>query len=363
MSRLLLSLLILIVTISGVSCGKPADSDSTPAPPVLASPENGFVTGPVLQLRWSQYEGAISYRLQISQSRQFNALDIDQHSIRENYFNITERMLWYSTYYWRVRASSVAGTSSWSEVRSFKISGQAIRVYADRVIGTIDNKLWSNIGYESLYGFTVDERLQPFWEQNRETGAIKYVRCHNLFTESISRYSQDEVKELLSAENISTELAGTHSMSSVYYGCRVYYGEDTYGVLNLDFWHLDHVFDIFLSAGIKPIVECDYMPETLAEGIPIRNYSGGLINTPNDYKKWRKIINRTVEHCIERYGVEEVRSWYWECWNEPDLRTYFIDGVPSGISPSMQQMARFLKMYDYFADAAKAADPTMYDSI
>ena len=26
-----------------------------------------------------------------------------------------------------------------------------------------------------------------------------------------------------------------------------------------------------------------------------------------------------ARHCIERYGREEVSSWYWELWNEPDI--------------------------------------------
>jgi xylan 1,4-beta-xylosidase len=166
------------------------------------------------------------------------------------------------------------------------------------------------------------------------------------------------VQELLAADNIPIELAGTNATSSVYYGCRIY-SEDADGEPVFNFWHLDHVLDVLLSAGVKPIMECDYMPDALAEGQPIRNYGGGLINTPNDYMKWRELVYETVKHCIDRYGVDEVRSWYWECWNEPDLENYFIDGVPSGVSPTADQMERFFQMYDYFAAGAKAADPAV----
>jgi len=26
-----------------------------------------------------------------------------------------------------------------------------------------------------------------------------------------------------------------------------------------------------------------------------------------------------VTHSVKRYGMEEVESWYWELWNEPDI--------------------------------------------
>ena len=58
----------------------------------------------------------------------------------------------------------------------------------------------------------------------------------------------------------------------------------------------------------------------------MRAHEGGLINTPKDYNKWRDLIYNTVKHCVERYGAEEVRSWYFILWNEPDLPNgaYFV---------------------------------------
>jgi len=237
-----------------------------------------------------------------------------------------------------------------------------IQVDANQVVGVLDSTLWANIGYEGLYGDTTDERLQPFWELVQQTCAIRYIRCHNLFTDGVCHLGgsflsgQKDVQRLLEEDNPSTELAGTGLISSYYYGCRIY-SEDDDGKPKLDFWHLDHVFDILLSAGVKPIVECDYMPDALAEGQPVRNYAGGLINTPKDYTKWWELIYQTVKHCVDRYGVEEVRSWYWEIWNEPDLYNYFVDGVSAEVTPTAKEVERFLRMYDCFADGAKAAEP------
>jgi hypothetical protein len=60
-------------------------------------------------------------------------------------------------------------------------TGIQVEVDAGKVIGVFDRTLWANIGYGPLYGDTVNEGVQPFWELVRETGAIRYVRCFGIF--------------------------------------------------------------------------------------------------------------------------------------------------------------------------------------
>src|SRR3954447_3878787 len=49
---------------------------------------------------------------------------------------------------------------------------------------------------------------------------------------------------------------------------------------------------------------------------------------------------------VDRYGQDEVLTWYWELWNEPDI-TYWR-GTPE----------EYNKLYDYTSDAVKRALPT-----
>ncbi|MFO8233881.1 MAG: transglutaminase domain-containing protein [Bacteroidales bacterium] len=93
---------------------------SEPEAPVLTSPgddEEDFGNQP---LKWKEVENAESYRVQISRSEDFSTLafydpDVPDTSRFPQWANDED-----VTYYWRVSASNLGGTSEWSEVRSFK---------------------------------------------------------------------------------------------------------------------------------------------------------------------------------------------------------------------------------------------------
>ncbi|MFQ6088303.1 MAG: hypothetical protein ACE5K0_05310 [Candidatus Methanofastidiosia archaeon] len=199
-----------------------------------------------------------------------------------------------------------------------------LKVDASKTLGKVDSSLWANIGYDPIYSGTVGEGFRDAWKIIGESKALRYVRCHNMFSDKHPEHEEEKT-----------------------YGCRVY-SEDENGKPVYNWKYLDEVLNTFVSAGVKPILECDFMPDALAEGKIVRNYSGGAINTPKDYVKWRNLVFETLRHCEDRYGTEEVRTWYFEIWNEPDLKTYFID------APNWR---RFLRMYDYFVDGAISADP------
>ena len=227
---------------------------------------------------------------------------------------------------------------------SIALLATTITVDASKVVGPLDNRLWANIGYDPLYVGTVNDYALKVLRLMRESRAFRYFRCHNLFSDGLPR---------------GRRLRLPGRFPSPYFGCRVY-SEDEEGNPCYDFTFADQVYDLMLSAGLRPIVETDFMPDALAEGEIIRNYGGGAVNTPKDYRKWRDLIYNTVKHFIERYGRGEVERWYWEVWNEPDLRTYFIDGDGwwwrrKGWDAE-KAVERFCKMFDYFVEGAKSAD-------
>lgn len=143
-----------------------------------------------------------------------------------------------------------------------------LEVDASQVIGTCDPALWANIGYDPIYRLTVAPESQRVWEFIKQSGAFCYLRCHNAFSDGFPGQRDEEI-----------------------YGCRVY-SETSDGQPRYNWQYLDRVLDAWVRAGLKPIFETDFMPDALAEGVIVRNYSGGAINTPKDYNKWRDLFLR-----------------------------------------------------------------------
>jgi xylan 1,4-beta-xylosidase len=90
-----------------------------------------------------------------------------------------------------------------------------------------------------------------------------------------------------------------------------------------NFQYVEILFDKLLEIGVKPFVEFGFCPGDLATEKGTVFWWKGNGSPPKDYAKWAELIRRTVAHWIERYGLAEVRSWYFEVWNEPNLHPFF----------------------------------------
>ena len=94
---------------------------------------------------------------------------------------------------------------------------------------------------------------------------------------------------------------------------------------------LDSVFDFILSSGIKPFPEIGYMPEKLATK---KQYSGwqykANVSMPRSMAAWKALIKHFLQHYIDKYGIEELNTWYFDFWTSPDLKiknAYWNDGM------------------------------------
>ena len=95
------------------------------------------------------------------------------------------------------------------------------------------------------------------------------------------------------------------------------------GAITYHWHHLDKVYDALLARGLKPFVELNSMPAALASGDATIFYYRMNITPPRDWDEWGALIEAFARHCIERYGLDEVRSWYFEVWNEPNLSGFW----------------------------------------
>lgn len=124
------------------------------------------------------------------------------------------------------------------------------------------------------------------------------------------------------------------------------YEENGVEKVEYNFTYVDMVFDDYLSMGLKPFVELGFMPEKLASGSQTVFYWKGNTTPPSDYIKWRELIIATVQHWISRYGMEEVITWPFEVWNEPNLPGFWKDA----------DMEEYFKLYEVTSKAVKTCD-------
>lgn len=118
---------------------------------------------------------------------------------------------------------------------------------------------------------------------------------------------------------------------------------DEKGELQYNWYYIDQLYDALLEIGIRPIVELGFMPPALANGEDTCFWWKGNVTPPKDYELWKDMIFHLVSHLVERYGLDEVRNWYFEVWNEPNLRGFW-HGTKS----------QYFRLYEVTVQAVKA---------
>jgi xylan 1,4-beta-xylosidase len=162
------------------------------------------------------------------------------------------------------------------------------------------------------------EGLRANWQQHLELAVrhcgFRYLRFHGLFHDDMCVYREENGK-------------------SVY-----------------NWQYIDALFDHLLETGIRPFVELSFFPRDIAaKNSKTIFWWKGNITPPDNFDKWGALIGQFTRHCLQRYGAEEVRRWYFEVWNEPNLDQVFWDGTRS----------QYFEMYRVTATTIKAIDPQL----
>ncbi|NLJ71518.1 MAG: helix-turn-helix domain-containing protein, partial [Syntrophomonadaceae bacterium] len=99
------------------------------------------------------------------------------------------------------------------------------------------------------------------------------------------------------------------------------------GEVSYNWTYVDNLLDKLLANNIKPFVELSFMPDDLKSNNQKAYWWGANVSPPNDLNKWLDLISAFVKHLINRYGLAEVESWYFEVWNEPELEYIYWTGT------------------------------------
>ncbi len=188
-------------------------------------------------------------------------------------------------------------------------AGRVIKVDFTREKGPLNTMFKECVG-----AGRANEGLRADWQQQlaylkKECG-FKYIRMHGLLTDDMGVYK-----------------------------------EDKNGNPEFNYMYIDVLFDFLRSIGMKPFVELGFMPSALASGSKTIFWWRGNVTPPKDYEKWGALLRNLARHFTERYGAEEVKTWYFEVWNEPNL-----DGFWAGTQED------YFKLYSYSAKAIKSVN-------
>jgi xylan 1,4-beta-xylosidase len=124
---------------------------------------------------------------------------------------------------------------------------------------------------------------------------------------------------------------------------RVENGKNVY-----DWTKIDKLYDNLLARKIKPFVELGFTPNAMKTSENKIFYWQGNTSHPVP-GAWRDLVDAFIRHIEERYGKAEVRTWFFEVWNEPNLSGFWEGG---------DQKAYF-ELYDLTANTIKAIDPQL----
>ena len=144
---------------------------------------------------------------------------------------------------------------------------------------------------------------------------------------------------------------------------------DEKGEIRYDFELNDQRLDTLLSLGFTPMVNYAFLPPWLCvhqdfsssvAKAPLRYKGKRVVNSyAADPEKWGEICRVYTEHITERYGRRQVRGWILQCYNEPDIKPFFMAEAGPSNEPEAQmaRLREYLKLYRAFAKAVKGVDP------
>jgi len=221
--------------------------------------------------------------------------------------------------------------------------------------------------FMSLLSAAQNSKIEINIDLNKTKGSMKPLWAWFGYDEPNYTYMKDGKKLLAEIQELSPVpvYVRTHNLmctgdgtAAFKWGSTNMYSEDKDGN-PVYYWNIiDSIFDTYINLNMKPLAQIGFMPEALTSGPePYRHswkpgvdYNAiftGWAYPPENYEKWAELIYQWVRHCVRRYGKDEVESWYWELWNEPN----------SGYLAVQNKLDTYCKMYDYASDAVKRALP------
>lgn len=229
---------------------------------------------------------------------------------------------------YRYRVGAVAGAEypvwAWSESVAGRTSDAPagpvqISVNAASVVGRLD-RVWRMVGSERLtqfrfgddgHGHDIGEEFADALRRAHDDLGVTHVRAHAILHDD---------------NHVVTRAVD--------------------GSVSCDFSEVDAIYDQLLAIGLRPVVELSFMPAAIARDPEETVFAyRGIICPPKDWSEWHDVVRELAAHLVERYGIDEVATWSFEVWNEPNLEVFWTGTKQD-----------YLRLYDESARAVKSVD-------
>lgn len=150
----------------------------------------------------------------------------------------------------------------------------------------------------------------------KQITAFKYVRFHGILNDEVGVYNEDE------------------------------HGNPVY-----NFAYVDQIYDGLLKNNVRPFVEIGFMPKKLAFNPDALHpfWYKPNVSPPRNMDRWDDLIKHFAQHLVDRYGIDEVSTWYFEVWNEPNID--FWGGIP--------RQRSYFDLYAHTARDLKSVSPRL----
>jgi xylan 1,4-beta-xylosidase len=157
----------------------------------------------------------------------------------------------------------------------------------------------------------------------KQATGFQFIRFHAIFHDEVGLYDPDR----------KTKNPGLAAQAA----------NDASGY---NFSYVDQIYDGLLENHVRPYVELSFMPKKMASDPAALHafWYKPNVSPPSDYALWDGMITAFAQHLIQRYGLEEVATWKFEVWNEPNID--FWVGNP--------KQPTYFQLYDHTARALKA---------
>lgn len=207
--------------------------------------------------------------------------------------------------------------------QSKKIPDVEYTIDVNHIVGE-NHEFWKAIGYDFLFKIVHEPEGQEFLDSAENNKTVRYLRTHFTFNNGTS----GDVK------------AGGSIGGNVV-------SKDSNGNISYDFSKVNHTFREYVKRGMKPIVEFDFYPDGFSKESSRNGNDEGFEShsgAPVSWDMWQNLLDSFMQNLVNEFGIEELKTWYFEVWNEPD-------------GWKDEELPDFYRLYDVFASTVKSYHP------